>query len=406
MLIDELVVEDELFRDYEPTAAVDAVKVDAPKWRDDVTEVTNRFAPADQAISFGPMPAAADRVASIRRSGFLRIGSSIYQSRRLLLATLFTFVCLALLPSAAGAQEHEVQAGETLWDIAGSYGVTVDALIENNELLDPDFLAPGDRLLIPDPPYAGPVITHEVADGEALGTIAELYDVSFADLLSLNAIDDVNLIRVGDQLLIPEIRVDRGDSTVIDVQHVVVEGESLGTISETYDVGVASIMRANSLVNPDLIQLGDVLTIPDVTPRNERELIAAMLERRAEEYGLDANYFKGLTWHESGWQDDAISYAGAVGIGQLMPYTADYIASDLLGREGLDRYNAEDNIEMSAAYLAYLLELSDGDLRNTTASYYQGFTSVKNNGMRQDTLRYIENVTANAERFAAGELPG
>jgi len=168
---------------------------------------------------------------------------------------------------------------------------------------------------------------------------------------------------------------------------------------------VASIMRANSLVNPDLVQLGDVLTIPNVTPRNERELIAAMLERRAEEYGLDSNFFKGLTWHESGWQDDAVSYAGAVGIGQLMPYTADYIASDLLGREGLDRYNAEDNIEMSAAYLAYLLELSDGDLTNTTASYYQGFTSVKNNGMRQDTVRYIENVNANAKRFANGELP-
>jgi len=355
---------------------------------------------------WGPTPVEAEREAAFARPGFLQAAKAVRPPRRILAGLALTLAGLGFLPSAAGALEHQVLPGETLSAIAVTYGVSVDDLVEKNEIEDPNLLSPGDRLAIPDPPYEGPVITHAVAPGEALGTIAELYSVSFADLLSLNEIDDVNLIRVGDELLIPEVRTDKGDATVIDVQHEVEAGQSLSIIAELYDVGVATIMRVNGLVNPNLIEAGDVLTIPDVTPRNERERMIAMLDRRAEEFDIDPNLFKGLTWHESGWQEDALSYAGAVGIGQLMPYTAEYIADDLLGQPDLDRHNAEDNIHMSAAYLAYLFDLSNGDTNNMIASYYQGFTSVKNNGLRQDTQRYIANVHANAETFAAGGFPG
>ncbi len=44
--------------------------------------------------------------------------------------------------------------------------------------------------------------------------------------------------------------------------HVVQAGETLGIISNTYDVSLADIMEANGLDNPDLISVGQQLIIP------------------------------------------------------------------------------------------------------------------------------------------------
>jgi LysM repeat protein len=44
---------------------------------------------------------------------------------------------------------YEVQSGDTLWDIAQEFGTTVEAIVEANDLEDPDRIAPGDELVIP-----------------------------------------------------------------------------------------------------------------------------------------------------------------------------------------------------------------------------------------------------------------
>lgn len=47
---------------------------------------------------------------------------------------------------------HTVQSGDTLSGIAASYGVTVDAILSVNELLDPNILSVGQQILLPDVP--------------------------------------------------------------------------------------------------------------------------------------------------------------------------------------------------------------------------------------------------------------
>ena len=57
-----------------------------------------------------------------------------------------------LLPTATptlATVEHEVQAGETLGEIASAYGVTVEAIVAANNLSDPDQITAGQRLIIP-----------------------------------------------------------------------------------------------------------------------------------------------------------------------------------------------------------------------------------------------------------------
>ena len=112
---------------------------------------------------------------------------------------------------------------------------------------------------------------------------------------------------------------------------------------------------------------------------------------------------KGLAWQESGWDNSQVSSAGAVGVGQLLPETATYVANDLLGEPTLSIENESDNIRMSARYLAYLLELNQGDWGASLASYNQGPTSVRRNGWSAEATEYVTNVMALTRGFQAEE---
>ena len=55
--------------------------------------------------------------------------------------------------AASGAQtgyEHEVQAGDTLSAIAAAYGASTKAILDNNDIKDPNRLRVGQKLFIPE----------------------------------------------------------------------------------------------------------------------------------------------------------------------------------------------------------------------------------------------------------------
>lgn len=105
---------------------------------------------------------------------------------------------------------HEVQAGETLGEIALRFGVSVEALLAENGLESADFISVGQELKIPAPaaaeapttPSAQGVRTHTVKAGETLGGIAMQYGVSVEALQKANDLDS-DIIQVGQQLSIP-----------------------------------------------------------------------------------------------------------------------------------------------------------------------------------------------------------
>ena len=74
----------------------------------------------------------------------------------------------------------------------------------------------------------------------------------------------------------------------------------------------------------------------------------------AEHYGVAPALVEAIAWQESGWQEGVVSPDHAVGIGQLLPATAQFVNDDLLGTN-LNLNVANDNIHMEAAFLAYLI---------------------------------------------------
>jgi hypothetical protein len=139
----------------------------------------------------------------------------------------------------------------------------------------------------------------------------------------------------------------------------------------------------------------------DVVPALPRppSRVADAVRRSAETYGIDPYLLLGLSYLESGWQMNAVSPVGAIGAMQLMPETALWVIDDLeLGRPNWQR-SLPDNIRVGAAYLDYLLELSDGDVRVALAAYYQGWRGIHTDGLLSETERYVNDVLALVERF-------
>lgn len=126
-----------------------------------------------------------------------------------------------ITPDVPKVTYHTVQPGETLWDIANQYEVTVNALVAANELLDPDALEPGQRLVIPEGDNTGgqdsmtvePTPdaqdeeagqrTHTVVDGDSLWSIALEYGTTVDEIARLNDLDPAGILTLGQQLLIP-----------------------------------------------------------------------------------------------------------------------------------------------------------------------------------------------------------
>ncbi len=107
----------------------------------------------------------------------------------------------------------------------------------------------------------GNQVVHIVQPGETFFSIAQDFGVDPGVLAEANGITNRNLIRAGQQLVIPGI-TERQALEARGTTHVVKSGESLSTIAETYGVTMESIMALNEFDDPDRIVVGQELLIP------------------------------------------------------------------------------------------------------------------------------------------------
>lgn len=114
---------------------------------------------------------------------------------------------------------------------------------------------------------------------------------------------------------------------------------------------------------------------PTARPRAYADLVEAAARRN----GVDPNLLFAVMRVESIFNRRIVSYAGAVGLMQIMPHTGRRIALKL-GRTEFqvsDLLDPATNLEMSAWYLASLLRRFDGRLPLAIASYNGGPHNVR-----------------------------
>ena len=103
------------------------------------------------------------------------------------------------------------------------------------------------------------------------------------------------------------------------------------------------------------------------------------IARVATKYGLDPYLVAAVVKTESGFDSEAVSPVGAVGLMQLMPDTAEWlIGLDIWRGDSAPRLtDPADNLELGACYLAYLTDRFGADnLTAALAAYNAGPTAV------------------------------
>jgi murein DD-endopeptidase MepM/ murein hydrolase activator NlpD len=98
---------------------------------------------------------------------------------------------------AGSAGVHSVKKGDTLWDIARAYDLSMRAIIDANDLNPPYNLAIGQRIELPPPQ------TYRVQDGDTLYRISRIFDTNTTALARLNNLSRPYILHEGDRLTIP-----------------------------------------------------------------------------------------------------------------------------------------------------------------------------------------------------------
>ena len=182
--------------------------------------------------------------------------------RHLLWAMLITLWLGILAQQPLYAQDtndprsYTVVAGDTLFEIAQSFGITLEELIAYNGITDPNLLEVGQVLLIPAPGAAPPADVPGTASGETaslpvadvavvrarpgdtIGALAARYGQTVEQFSALNAVDPAARLFPGQPLLVPRAAASAeplrfGAVRSVTVPSQLVQGRTGGVVVET-----------------------------------------------------------------------------------------------------------------------------------------------------------------------------
>jgi soluble lytic murein transglycosylase-like protein len=122
---------------------------------------------------------------------------------------------------------------------------------------------------------------------------------------------------------------------------------------------------------------------------DNKEAFSDYIRQASQRHRVPYHLLHAVIRAESAYNPDAISHAGAQGLMQLMPQTAE--------RFGVkDPFNPAENINGGSRYLSYLIKMFKGNYKLALAAYNAGEHKVIKYGMRippyKETQNYVRKV--------------
>lgn len=332
---------------------------------------------------------------------------------------------------------YVVRSGDTLSHVAARKGVSLAALLKTNRLSTRSVLQVGQKLRIPGagaasasrPTAAAPsTTTYRVRNGDTLSAIATRTKTPLTSMYSLNRLNARSVIHPGQVLKV------RGTTPAATrpagtAAYSVRSGDTLSGIAIKHGVTLAALLKTNRLSAASVIQVGQRIKVPakpaksaasansfagrtypstivNAANRNRaalakssvpsRSQTKAMIVATARRHGVDPKLALAVGWQESGWNQQQVSVANAIGVMQVIPSSGQW-ASDMSGRK-LNLLKTQDNITAGVVILRSLTR-SAKNLDQAIAGYYQGLYSVQRNGMYADTKVYVASIKAHRARM-------
>ena len=179
---------------------------------------------------------------------------------------------------------YTVQSGDTLSGIALKFSTTSSKLAQLNSLSNPNLIYVGQRLLVnqgsdsnsssSDQSSSATTNTeasaasYTVKSGDTLSGIASQYNTTVNQIVSLNQLSNPNLIYVGQVLKLKNSQTTNlssssSSSTAATTvgTYTVKAGDTLSAIASRYSTSSSTLASLNSLSNPNLIYVGQVLKV-------------------------------------------------------------------------------------------------------------------------------------------------
>ncbi len=178
---------------------------------------------------------------------------------------------------------YTVQSGDTLSGIALKFSTTSSKLAQLNSLSNPNLIYVGQRLLVnqgsdsnsssSDQSSSATTNTeasaasYTVKSGDTLSGIASQYNTTVNQIVSLNQLSNPNLIYVGQVLKLKNSQTTNSSSSSSSTAattagtYTVKAGDTLSAIASRYSTSSSTLASLNSLSNPNLIYVGQVLKV-------------------------------------------------------------------------------------------------------------------------------------------------
>lgn len=159
------------------------------------------------------------------------------------------------VPTSKPTNNYTVQSGDSLYSIARKFGVTVQELIDANNL-STNTLQIGQVLIIPgnnNPSIDDNYFNYTVISGDSLYSIANKFNTTVNEIKRLNNLSS-NTLQIGQVLKIP-------GSSPNYINYTVVRGDSLYSIANRFNTSVNEIKKLNNL-SSNTLQIGQILKIP------------------------------------------------------------------------------------------------------------------------------------------------
>jgi cell wall-associated NlpC family hydrolase len=186
-----------------------------------------------------------------------------------------TIVLLTIAaPAAFAAQSYTVREGDTLWDIASRYQVSVEAIARASGLADVDaVLQPGQRLVIPvsssrAPSQSSaplPTQRYEVKAGDTLWVLARRFGMGVEELAALNAIGTESTLSIGQVLKVRGPRAREAAPAPAPAyrteRYQVRPGDTLWVLARRFGMAVGELAVLNGIGATSTLRIGQTLKV-------------------------------------------------------------------------------------------------------------------------------------------------